>query len=243
MYNLFMSLDDHDFWTSPRKVQIAALLARLRGTPITHRDVAQVMGVSQSVVSRYWHYMMERPEAPFRRPGRPSPFDDVFGQMVNFIKEETSQDRSVTMGTLMEYLADNHGIFVSRKKLWEYMTTHGYAYVWGIPTEKERAVPDIDKLREFYTRGLPEAVNGVHPSLVYNVDQMGAERFADRKHVNVFVPHERAPNDGSVAIGIERSTRRCTLVGCISADGTRLKPTIITRNKTLNSRLFEKGLS
>ena len=136
MYSLFMSLDDHYFWTSPRKVQIAALLARLRGTPITHRDVAQVMGVSQSVVSRYWHYMMERPEAPFRRPGRPSPFDDVFGQVKNFIKEETSQDRSVTMGTLMEYLADNHGIFVSRRNLWEYMTTSGYAYVLGIPTEK-----------------------------------------------------------------------------------------------------------
>ena len=95
-----------------------------------HRDIARVMLVSEGVVSRYCHYMMERPEAPFRRPGRPSPFDDVFGQVVNFIKEETSQDRSVTMGTLMEYLADNHGVFVSRRNRWEYMTTHGYAYVW-----------------------------------------------------------------------------------------------------------------
>ena len=86
-------------------------------------------------------------------------------------------------------------------------------------------------------------MNGVHPSLVFNVDEMGAERIADRKHLKVFVPQAQAPNDGRVAIGIERSTRRCTLVGCISAYGTRLKPTIITRNKTLNSRLFETGLT
>ena len=155
MCNLLASIDDPFFWTSPRKVQISALLGRLRGTPITHRDMAQVMLVSEGVVSRYWHNMMERPEAPFRRPGRPSPFDDVFGQVLNFIKEETTNDRSVTMGTLMEYLADNHGVFVSRRNLWEYMTTHGYAYIWGIPTEKDRAVPDIDKLRVFFTREPP----------------------------------------------------------------------------------------
>ena len=86
-------------------------------------------------------------------------------------------------------------------------------------------------------------MDGVHPSLVFNVDEMGAERFADRKHLKVFVPQAQAPADGRVAIGVERSTRRCTLMGCISADGTRLNPTIITRNKTLNSRLFERGLT
>ena len=149
LFNTIASIEDPNFWTSPRKVQVSLLLRRLNGTIITHRDIAQVMRVSEAAVSRYWHYTMERPEAPFRRPGRPSPFDDVFDQVKNFIKEEVTNDRSVTLGVLMEYLADNHGIFVSRRNLWEYMTTHGYAYVWGIPTEKERAVPDIDKLREF----------------------------------------------------------------------------------------------
>ena len=55
MYSLFMSLDDHYFWTSPRNVKIAAILGRLRRTPITRRDIAQVMQVSEGVVSSYWH--------------------------------------------------------------------------------------------------------------------------------------------------------------------------------------------
>ena len=78
LLNTFTSIDNPDFWTSPRKVQVSLLLRRLNGTIITHRDIAQVMRTSQAAVSRYWHYMMERPEAPFRRPGRPSPFDEVF---------------------------------------------------------------------------------------------------------------------------------------------------------------------
>ena len=155
LFNTIASIEDPNFWTSPRKVQVSLLLRRLNGTIITHRDIAQVMRVSEAAVSRYWHYMMERPEAPFRRPGRPSPFDDVFGQVKNFIREETANQRSVTIGVLMEYLADNHSIFVSRRNVWEYTTTHGYACVWGIPTEKDRAVPDTDKLCELYTRGTP----------------------------------------------------------------------------------------
>ena len=243
MSNLLTSLDDPFFWTSPRKVQIVALLARVQRSIITHRDIALVMRVSEAVVSRYWHYMMERPNAPFRRPGRPSPFDEVFGHVKNFIQKETRNNRSVTMGSLMEFLADKHNVFATRRQLWEYMTTHGFSYIWGIPTEEERAVPDVDKLREFYTRGLPEAVGGVHPSLVFNVDEMGAERFADRKHVKVFVPQEEAPADGRVSIGIKRTSRRCTLVACVALDGSRLKPAIIANNKTINSRLFETGLT
>ena len=239
MSNLIRSVENPYFWTSPRKVQVVAMLRRLRTRVIAHCDIAKVMGVSEGAVSRYCSYLRLRPDAPFRRPGRPSPLDDVFPHVKNFIRDETEERRSVTIGVLMEYIADTHNVFVSRRNLWEYMTNHGYAYVWGVPTEDHRAVPNIPGLTQFYTRDLPEAVNGVHPSLVYNVDEMGAERFADRKQVQVFVPEAEAPDDGTVPIGIERSTRRCTLVACIALDGTRLKPAIFTKNRTVNSRLFE----
>ena len=72
---------------------------------------------------------------------------------------------------------------------------------------------------------------------------MGAEKFADRKQVQVFIPNDAVPEDGSVAIGIERSGRRCTLIACIALDGTRLEPAIVTKYKTVNSQLFENGLT
>ena len=243
MSNLLAAVDNIYFWMSPRKVQVVVMLRRKRNMTITDRDISTVMDVSVGVVSRYKHYMIVRPDAPFRRPGRPSPLDDVFPHEKNFIRDETTHHRSVTIGVLMEYLADTHNVFVSRRNLWEYMTNHGYAYVWGVPTEDHRAVPNIPGLTQFYTRDLPEAVNGVHPSLVYNSDEMGTERFADKKEHQVFVLESEAPADGTVAIGIERTARRCTLLACIALDGTCLKPAIITKNRTVNSRLFEKGLT
>ena len=71
------------------------------------------------------------------------------------------------------------------------MVNHGYAYVSGIPTEAERANVNGAEVQRFYTRILPNAVEGAHPALVFNMDEMGAERYADRKRINVFVPRKK----------------------------------------------------
>ena len=84
-------------------------------------------------------------------------------------------------------------------------------------------------------------MNGVHPSLVFNMDEMGAEMFADRKHVFVFVPAQDVPENHPLMVGVPRSTRRCTLIGCISPDGTRLRHAIITKTVTISSVVFTEG--
>ena len=72
---------------------------------------------------------------------------------------------------------------------------------------------------------------------------MGVELFADRKEVKVFVRPEQVPAQGPLYVGVPRSSRRCTLVACISLDGRSLLPTVITRTKTINSLVFDRGLS
>ena len=42
-------------------------------------------------------------------------------------------------------------------------------------------------------------------------------------------------------MGVSHTTRRCTLVGRISADGTTLLPTIITKTVTISSEVFAEG--
>ena len=75
---------------------------------------------------------------------------------------------------LLEFLADKHHVFVTRKCLREFMTTHGYPYVMGIPTDAMCVAVPHDDLQAFDTTTLLEALRGVHPSLVFNMDQMGA---------------------------------------------------------------------
>ena len=120
------------------------------------------------------------------------------------------------------------------------MINHGYPCVMGIPTDAMRvAVPHAD-LENYYGRLLPEALRGVHPSLVLNMDEMGAERFTYTKHVKVFVPEEHDRGEG-MAIGVPRSSRRVTLMVCIVLDGSRLTPAVVIKNVTVNSLLFERG--
>ena len=122
----------------------------------------------------------------------------------------------------------------------EFMRNHGYPYVSAVPTEDARVNVDREKLTSFYTRKLPAALEGVHPALVFNMDEMGAEPYADRKRVKVFVP-QRLNRGNGMEVGVPRTMHRCTLVVCIGLDGSRLRPAIITRNLTVSSLVFESG--
>ena len=230
------------FWRLPRKQQDVALLRVTKGVWVTQEDIAVVMGVAPSFVTKYKQRFQERPNDMFPPPGRPSPLGKVFDQIEDFIADEIEDDRSVTLGVLMDFIVDELNIPATRRNVWEFLTDHGYSYVSGIPTEESRVLLDHGKVRRLYETTLPDAVNGVHPALVLNLDETGLNRYADRKRINVFVP-EDAPEDGGVLVGIPRTANRFTLMACIALDGSKLKPLIVTRNKTVSSLMFEKGYS
>ena len=94
---------------------------------------------------------------------------------------------------------------------------------------------------EAYYNNIVTQLDGVHPGLVFNMDEMGVEMFADMKEVKVFVRQSQVPSRGPLHVGVPRTRRRCTLVVCISLDGETLTPTIITKTKTVNSYLYDRG--
>ena len=228
------------FWQKKRKEQFIALLERSRGTGIILKDIAAVLSVSNTSATRYKRQHDQHPENLLPSPGRPSQIGEVFDKIKNFIKNETENDHSVTLSVLMEYVTNDLHIETTKKVLLQFMKNHDFSYLTGLPTEDARVNLDKDKLEAFYTTTLPESLRGVHPSLVFNIDEMGAERYADRKQVKVFLPKSR---NGSrkIAIGVPRKPHRCTLMACIALDGSTLKPAIITRNRTVSSVLFQRG--
>ena len=241
MKDLICRVDD-DFWDKPRREQVLELLISRDGLNITQKDIAKVLRVDEALVTRIKQRYQERPNNVFREVGRPSLIGAVFWAVINFIHGELFKQRSVTMGVLLEYLADQHNVFVERAALLQFMRNHGFAYVSALPTEDVRVDVDREALKTLYTTTLPAALEGVHPALVFNMDEMGAERYADKKRVNVLVP-SRMEHRGGMEVGIPRTINRCTLLGCVGLDGTRVKPAIITKNKTLNSLIFESGNS
>ena len=121
------------------------------------------------------------------------------------------------------------------------MERHGFVYMSAATTEAPRVQLDPNDIIVFYTVTLPTAINGVHPSLVFNLDEMGAEMFADRKNVFVFVLRRDVPRNQRLEVGVPRTTRRCTLIACISLDGTTVCPAIITKTMTISSVVLAEG--
>ena len=233
---------DEDFWTKTRGVQISRMLLRNEAHGVMQKEIAIVLGVSKGLVTRKKRKLQKDGLETSQSPGKPSQLSVVFPLLENFIRAETRAKRAVTMGVVMAFVSEripNHQI--TRKTLYTFMKRHGYAYKWTDTTDAPRADVKANDIINFYTRTLPEAVNGTHPSLVFNMDEMGAEMFADRKGVFVFVHSSQTTRNTRPTIGVPRSPRRCTLVGCISADGTRLCHGIITKTVTISSLVFAEG--
>ena len=228
------------FWTMKRKEQVVAVADKTEGTTITQDDIGVVMSVSQCSVSRYLKRHKAHPDDMHPMPGRPSPLRRVFNDIKNFIANEVSAGCSVTMNAVLKCLIDEHDIYVTGKHLWDFLTNQGFPYVEVVPDEERRTRLKRTEVSEFYTTTLPQAANGVHPSIFYNMDEMGAERYADRKAVFTFLP-QNAPRRANVDLGVARTSNRCTLIVCIALDGTTLMPAIITKTRTISSRVFECG--
>ena len=189
MMALFFEVEE-GFWEMPRNVQLLELILKKTDVTITQKDVAEVMDVHPSLMTKIKRYYQAHPHCTFMPRGRPSELSDVFNDIQNFIDSELREEHSVTLGVLIEYIADHLDVFVERKRLLQFMKRKGYAYVSALPTEDVRVNFDRDALRTFYTTALPSALEGVHPSLVFNMDEMGAERYADLKRVNVIIPNQ-----------------------------------------------------
>ena len=80
------------------------------------------------------------------------------------------------MNAVLKYLIDEHDIYVTGKHLWDFLTNQGFPYVEVVADEERRTRLKRTEVSEFYTTTLPQAANGVHPSLFYNMDAMHHHR-------------------------------------------------------------------
>ena len=207
---------------------------------VKQKDIAVVLGVSESLVSNCCKHHRHNPTEEPQRSGPPSELSDVYEEIKNFINAKNNSNQPVTMAVLMEFVNDELRIPVSTNTLRMHIQRKDFVYANAIPRDAAREGIKRRDVEAFYN-GLTTQLEGVHPGLIFNMDEMGVEMFADRKEIKVFMRPEAVPADGPVHVGVPRTRRRCTLVACISPDGTTMIPTIISKTKTVNSRLYDRG--
>jgi hypothetical protein len=110
----------------------------------------------------------------------------------------------------------------------------------GVPWEKERLACHPDEIRAYFEL-LDHNVTGIPAAFSFNLDESGFQDWADRRERMVIVP--ATVHDDRVGIPADRSTKRSSLLLCIVADGTSLKPMLILPRKTIERELLEQGIN
>ena len=229
-----------DFWSVKRFVQVTRLFNARKLYGVTQRDIAVILDVSDGYVSKIVNEAPRLPHETRRRSGRPSLIEPRFQDVCDFIDRETRAQRSVTMGVLLAYVTNDLRVTTSGASLLRYMKRHGFMYLDAEARDTQHAQRPVRSIVDHYA-ALGTVLAGVHPSLIYNMDEMGMEMFADRKDVKIFVRPENIRANQNLTIGVSRSDRRCTLIACIALNGDTVKPAVIVKNKFINTSLFDDG--
>ena len=171
MMALVNDVAKNDFWRVTRFVQIVRFLAVKDDYGVLMTDIATTLSVSKNLVSRTMKFRRNPSETP-SKPGRPSAIREVFHRVENFIDTENAAGRAVTMGVLMSFVTDTLKITVSRKTLWRYVKGNGFLYKMAEARDIEHTTPHPDAIAAYYN-SLAAELADVHPSLVFNMDEMG----------------------------------------------------------------------
>ena len=105
--NLIREVGHGDFWTQTRCDQISRMLDVNEVHGVTQMEIAKVLGVSKSLVSRVKRRKEANIDVTGLSPGKPSELTVVFPLLENFIKGEARAKRAVTMSVLMAFVTDH----------------------------------------------------------------------------------------------------------------------------------------
>jgi hypothetical protein len=106
--------------------------------------------------------------------------------------------------------------------------------------EEGRVNVTPEQISSFFAT-LIATIDGIPAHFVLNMDEMGHQDWADRQRLTCYIP-ATVPGD-SVYMPVSRLGKRITLIACIAADGSYLRPTVIIPRKTVDSDLPITGLT
>jgi hypothetical protein len=108
----------------------------------------------------------------------------------------------------------------------------------AIPQEESRMNVTKAVARK-HVQKLVDFVQNIHTELVFNLDEVGSEEWADRKPKKVFAPTVRA--EKTVHHPVNRGGRRVSAIVTISMAGDVLTPLLIIHRRTIDDAVWEDG--
>lgn len=143
-----------------------------------------------------------------------------------------------TLYDIQQFIISSFKKVISIDTLRNYILSQDrFKIINGIPQDENRVAVNPEDIEKYYDN-LSQVVSSCPASLVFNMDEAGQDEYIDTHSMRVVVPFSYT--NCSINVPVRRSCKRSTLVHCICADGTYLKPLVIVPRKTLDNVILKR---
>ena len=186
-----------------------------------------------------WKQRQKLEATPKERGRPPLLIPEQAASLVSFITRCFEKNDPATVSDALNYLWENFGLDILPNSLRKWLNRHtAFETRQASAMEDERLSVHIDSI-DAYFRKLQSLLTDVPASFVFNLDESGFQRYVDQRHSTVIVPK----TCDMVHFPVSRREKRATFVAVVAADGTTVKPLIITPRLTIEAELLLAGYS
>jgi hypothetical protein len=208
---------------------------------VSFQKIADMFGVAKSTVHAHVKNFEENGNLP-GSPGRRSKFTiEQRDAIATLVTASWQARRPLRLTELKNVIANEWGIAVDRSTLSRTIRKdRRLRTVTGKPIEDARMGVAETQIDEYFN-SLEGCVTGCPAHFVFNVDEMGYQAYADRTEAKFVVPS--ICQDEFLYYPVSRRGKRITLIACIAADGSFLRPAVIIARKTWENEFQPRGLT
>jgi hypothetical protein len=220
----------------------ACIALRVNNRPVCpYRIIGYFLGVNPGTVKKHWDQFHKRGNV-VGDAGRPGLLtEEMMNVVVNEILRTYQSHEAVALFQVRAFIRQTWGLDIKQDTLWHILHADGrIKAVEGKPMDSNRIrVPSA--VIEKYLADLKRQIDGAPSHFVFNMDEMGHQDWADKRNKRCFIP--AGATDEEVYFAVSRTAKRITLIACIAADGSHLRPALIIHRKTYSDDILLHGWS
>jgi hypothetical protein len=205
---------------------------------VPYSIIGQVLGLNRGTVYDHWKkFKRQRISHP---RGRPSILTaEQLTTLINFLMSSFQKNEPVTITEARRFVKDQFDIDIIPNTLHHVIARDGRVKsVPASPMEDTRMAVTMEQIQTYFQE-LDQALSGVPAHFVFNLDEMGHQSWADAKTKICYVPIELQATH--ISYPVSRKGKRITLIACIAADGSFMRPALVISRKTFDDELLLLG--
>jgi hypothetical protein len=205
---------------------------------VPYATIGQLFGVKAPTVSYHWKQFLQNGNVVEEAGRHPLLTPERLTELVAVITESYENRRPMTMSEIKQFIAKKYQFFVRSNTMYHILAAEPrIRSCEALPIDTCRLGVTPQAIQDF--ERLAVALEGVPAHFVFNMDEMGHQEFADAPNKTAYIPV--TAKEKEVYYPVSRNGKRITLIGCIAADGSYIRPAIIIPRKTYDDELVNFG--